>query len=113
MVSAKLLELEKSVKNLSFEDKLWLLEKIVQQMQGISQPTHSMPTAVEHQNNPNSKPIWEILQEIGATIPESEWEKVPTDWSKNFDLYHSGETLRESDDRWVESASDDRWVEIA
>lgn len=85
MVSAKLLELENSIQNLSSEEKLWLLEKIVQQIRGISQPAYPVPTAVEFQDNP--KPIWEILQEIGATIPESEWEKVPKDLSKNFDLY--------------------------
>ncbi len=87
MVSAKLLELENSIQNFSSEEKLWLLEKIVQQIRGISQEPHSIPTAVEPQNNPTPQPIWEILQEIGATVPESEWEKVPNDWSKNFDLY--------------------------
>ena len=104
MVSAKLLELENSIKNLSSEEKLWLLEKIVQQIRGISQEAHPAPPAVEDQDNPTPQPIWEILEEIGATVPESEWEKVPTDWSKNVDLYHKGETLVKLDDRSVEMA---------
>jgi hypothetical protein len=87
MVSAKLLELENSIQNLSSEEKLWLVEKIIQQIRGISQADNPIPTAVDHQNNPTPQPIWEIVQEIGATVPESEWEKVPKDLSKNFDLY--------------------------
>ena len=38
-----------------------------------------------------AKPIWEIAVEIGAKIPESEWEKVPKDLSKNFDFYQVSE----------------------
>jgi len=26
-----------------------------------------------------AKPIWEIVEEIAATVPHSEWAKVPTD----------------------------------
>ena len=88
MVSSKLLELEDSIQTLSLEEKLWLLDKIVQQMRAMTKDAD----ANLRQGTPESdrdavKPIWEIAVEIGSQIPESEWEKVPIDLSKNFDLY--------------------------
>jgi ribosomal protein S30 len=40
--------------------------------------------------NAAAKPIWEIAEEIAATIPHSEWAKVPTDLSKNVHHYLHG-----------------------
>jgi hypothetical protein len=40
--------------------------------------------------DPTAKPIWQVLVELGASVPESEWEKVPTDLSINFHHYHHG-----------------------
>jgi hypothetical protein len=37
-----------------------------------------------------AKPIWEIAEEIAATVPHSEWAKVPTDLSKNIHHYLHG-----------------------
>jgi hypothetical protein len=37
-----------------------------------------------------AKPIWEIAEEIAATVPHSEWAKVPTDLSKNVHHYLHG-----------------------
>lgn len=37
-----------------------------------------------------AKPIWEIAQEIGKSIPQKEWEKVPKDSSINVDHYLYG-----------------------
>lgn len=89
MVSAKLLELENSIQNLSLEEKLWLLEKILGQVREIAKDAkvgqESKLTELKYDSG--AKPIWEIAVEIGAKIPESEWEKVPQDLSKNFDLY--------------------------
>jgi len=31
--------------------------------------------------------IWEIALEIGSSVPESEWAKVPADLAKNLDNY--------------------------
>lgn len=36
------------------------------------------------------KPIWEIVQEISASVPDEEWEKLPADLSKNLDHYLYG-----------------------
>ena len=40
--------------------------------------------------DPTAKPIWEVLVELGASVPASEWEKVPADLSINFHHYHHG-----------------------
>ena len=39
--------------------------------------------------DPKARPIWELAAEISAQIPDSEWAKVPTDLSKNFDKYQT------------------------
>jgi hypothetical protein len=37
-----------------------------------------------------AKPIWEIAQEIGKSIPAQDWKKVPKDGSINVDHYLYG-----------------------
>ncbi len=92
MVSSKLLDLENSIDNLSPEEKRWLLDKIVQQMGKIAEDANPTQEPPNIKYNNEVKPIWEIAVEMGAKIPESQWEKVPRDLSKNFDLYQgSGE----------------------
>jgi len=36
------------------------------------------------------KPIWEAVLEIGASVPEQEWAKVPKDGAKNLHHYLYG-----------------------
>ena len=36
------------------------------------------------------RPIWEVIEKIGASVPKEEWAKVPTDASKNLDHYLYG-----------------------
>ncbi|MBU2550917.1 MAG: hypothetical protein KKB20_21075 [Proteobacteria bacterium] len=37
-----------------------------------------------------AQPIWELVSEIGAQVPEKEWEKIPSDLSKEVDHYLYG-----------------------
>jgi hypothetical protein len=37
-----------------------------------------------------AKPIWEIVEEISASIPDDEWGKLPSDLSKNLNHYLYG-----------------------
>lgn len=37
-----------------------------------------------------TRPIWEIIEEIGESVPGEEWAKVPNDLSKNLDHYLYG-----------------------
>jgi hypothetical protein len=45
---------------------------------------------------PSSKPIWEVALEIGASVPEEEWAKLPSDLAKNLHHYLHG-APKESD----------------
>lgn len=40
--------------------------------------------------DPKARPIWEVIEEIGASVPATEWEKVPTDGAANLDHYLYG-----------------------
>jgi Arc/MetJ-type ribon-helix-helix transcriptional regulator len=42
----------------------------------------------------NYKPIWEIAQEIAASIPDEEWAKLPTDGAEQHDHYIYGTPKR-------------------
>ncbi|HZF08407.1 MAG TPA: hypothetical protein VFE33_06410 [Thermoanaerobaculia bacterium] len=44
---------------------------------------------------PPRRPIWEVLEELGATVPDSEWAKVPQDLAKNLDHYLYGAPKQE------------------
>jgi len=46
--------------------------------------------------NQDSRPIWEVIAEIGREIPEEEWSKLPTDLSSNVDHYLYGSPRSES-----------------
>ena len=37
-----------------------------------------------------ARPLWELIVEIGAQVPDEEWAKMPTDLSKNVDHYLYG-----------------------
>jgi hypothetical protein len=41
------------------------------------------------------RPIWEVAMELGASVPESDWAKVPRDLSKNLDHYLYGAPKQE------------------
>jgi len=38
----------------------------------------------------NAAPIWEIVRDIGASIPDEKWKEIPTDGAKNLDHYLYG-----------------------
>lgn len=44
----------------------------------------------ETERAPDSRPFWERILELGASIPKEELEKVPTDLSINLDHYLYG-----------------------
>ena len=41
-------------------------------------------------------PIWEVVDEINAGLPEDTWENVPTDGSINLDHYLYGAPKQQS-----------------
>ena len=38
----------------------------------------------------DTRPIWEIIAEIGRSVPEEEWARIPADSSINHDHYLYG-----------------------
>jgi hypothetical protein len=38
----------------------------------------------------SSRPIWEVVVELGSEVPEAEWAKVPKDLATNLDHYLYG-----------------------
>lgn len=60
------------------------LKKIIRVDQVDVQPA-SGPTY-----DPQAKPVWELVMEMGARIPSEEWAKVPVDLSVNSDHYLYG-----------------------
>ncbi|MBO1351572.1 MAG: hypothetical protein EBE86_031295 [Hormoscilla sp. GUM202] len=39
---------------------------------------------------PEEKPLWKRLMEIGARVPDEEWAKLPRDLARNFEHYMYG-----------------------
>jgi Arc/MetJ-type ribon-helix-helix transcriptional regulator len=53
------------------------------------------PTSSQAPETPaGQKPIWEVFQEISATVPDEEWAKVPEDSSAQLDHYVYGAPKR-------------------
>jgi hypothetical protein len=47
----------------------------------------SQPTTQNLSFDPDAQPIWELVAEISAQVPNEEWAKLPTDLARNFDKY--------------------------
>ena len=60
--------------------------------------SEAMPEKVGagEQTAPVHKPIWEVFEEITASIPEEEWAKLPTDGAEQHDHYIYGTPKRPS-----------------
>lgn len=37
--------------------------------------------------DPKAPPIWEVVAQISAQVPDEEWKKLPTDLARRFDDY--------------------------
>jgi|1185.fasta_scaffold16595_2 hypothetical protein len=48
------------------------------------------PPLGEFVPDPNARPFWEEILEIGARIPQEELDKIPEDLAKNLDHYLYG-----------------------
>jgi hypothetical protein len=50
-----------------------------------------IPSLDEKPFDPSAPPIWEVISKIGESIPDEEWDKIPSDLSINFEQYLYGE----------------------
>ena len=55
----------------------------------------SVEPAGEKRFDETAKPIWEVIAEIGESIPAEEWAKVPTDGAMNYKHYLYGHAKKE------------------
>lgn len=55
------------------------LEKIIQ-TEISDEPTYDY----------TARPLWELIVEIGAQVPDEEWAKVPSDFARNAEYYMYG-----------------------
>jgi hypothetical protein len=46
--------------------------------------------AVRHSSSSDDRPIWEVIREISAKVPDEEWGKLPTDGAEQHDHYLYG-----------------------
>lgn len=44
-------------------------------------------TTNQYSFDPDAQPIWELVAEISAQVPDEEWAKLPKDLARNFDKY--------------------------
>ena len=52
------------------------------------------PTPQKDAIGPKHKPVWERILERTATIPDEEWDKLPTDLAEQHDHYLYGTPKR-------------------
>jgi hypothetical protein len=64
-------------------------------VQGVSIDSLSLDLAKAQQQVPGTKPIWEVIAEISASVPDEEWAKLPADGAKNLDHYLYGAPKKE------------------
>lgn len=70
-------------------EALGLLE---QQERRRAGPRESAESPAE--SAPTRRPIWEVIQEISATVPDEVWDTVPTDLAAQHDHYLYGTPKR-------------------
>ena len=79
--------IDAAVKSGQFASAAEMITKLVREFDQRSQhqPAADPPPPVEA-----VKPIWEVFQEISATVPAEVWDALPTDLSEHHDHYLYG-----------------------
>jgi Arc/MetJ-type ribon-helix-helix transcriptional regulator len=67
-----------------------LLVQRLNQEQAETKPLAATPADAV----PMRKPIWEVFQELSATVPDEVWDALPTDLSEQHDHYIYGTPKR-------------------
>jgi type I restriction enzyme S subunit len=63
----------------------WIANKPISSAQDESNPNKIDLTKIKY--DPDAIPIWELVAQISARVPDEEWAKVPPDLSQRFDYY--------------------------
>ncbi len=62
-------------------------DEVIQEGLDLLEARDTVPQPTAEQSQP---PIWEIIENIGKSVPDEEWARVPSDLSKNLDHYLYG-----------------------
>ncbi|MDG2990599.1 restriction endonuclease subunit S [Candidatus Synechococcus calcipolaris G9] len=63
----------------------WIANKPTVSAQDETNPNKIDLTKITY--DPNAIPIWELVAQISAQVPDEEWKKLPTDLARRFDDY--------------------------
>jgi type I restriction enzyme S subunit len=72
------------------QDAISKLENLIvkKQTPQIQVGATQQPSALSELSfDPDAPPIWELVAEISAQVPDEEWKKLPTDLARRFDYY--------------------------
>lgn len=72
------------------QDAITKLENLIarkQTPQTQIDPVQQPSAASEITFDPDAPPIWELVAQISAQVPDDEWKKLPTDLARRFDYY--------------------------
>lgn len=72
------------------QDAIHKLENLIAKGRVVEakvQVVGEVPTIGELSFDPDAPPIWELVAEISAQVPDEEWKKLPTDLARRFDYY--------------------------
>jgi Arc/MetJ-type ribon-helix-helix transcriptional regulator len=71
-----------------------MITKLVRDYEQRTPHQPEPPTVSQQPTAPAHKPIWEVIQEITAGIPDEEWAKLPVDGAEQHDHYIYGTPKR-------------------
>lgn len=72
------------------QDAITKLENLIarKQTSEIQVEMIQQPSALSELTfDPDAPPIWELVAQISAEVPDEEWKKLPTDLARRFDYY--------------------------
>jgi type I restriction enzyme, S subunit len=72
------------------QDAITKLESLISKKQApqVQVDTAQQPSALDELTfDPDALPIWELVAQISAQVPDDEWKKLPTDLARRFDHY--------------------------
>jgi type I restriction enzyme, S subunit len=72
------------------QDAITKLENLISKKQApqVQVDTVQQPSALDELTfDPDALPIWELVAQISAQVPDDEWKKLPTDLARRFDHY--------------------------
>jgi Arc/MetJ-type ribon-helix-helix transcriptional regulator len=71
-----------------------MITRLVQEYGQRTQQTMPKEPASQGQPATARKPIWEVFQELSASVPDEDWDRLPPDLSAEHDHYIYGTPKR-------------------